>query len=629
VAARPRGDDARERRPGVALSRSRGGSIGGAVKGLGAAAACLLAGGVLAGACGSTAVDTAEVLPANASLAVAAADPITISPLPGTEDASPGTQISFLGPSGTTVGHVRVVGSRSGTHAGVLRAYSTGTGESFLPSKPFAEGERVAVSARVLAGPMKGRVARSAFTVADQSPISQKQFPTAAGDPNDVQHYVSAPALTPTSVRLLTRAGPQATPGDLLMAPYQGQGTAGPMIVAQDGSLIWFHPLPAGMAATNLTLQSFGGEPVLEWWQGRILELGFGQGEDVIANSSYRQIATVRAGNGYRADLHVARITPEGTAWIDAYDPVRMNLSSVGGSARGVLNDSLVQEIDIKTGLVMWEWHALGHIPLTDSKNPAPDSSYPWDYVHVNSVEPGTSGDLLVSFRNTWSLDDIDLHSGGFRWRLGGDHSTFSLGPGVKFYWQHDAAFQPGGTISLFDNGSDPPKEKQSRGLLLAVDYTRHEVGLLKQFVNPARTLLASSQGSALSLPDGNWLLGYGGLPDFTEFDESGHVLLDGMLGPGVQNFRVSLANWSGHAPGQPSLVAVAGGVAVSWNGATEVASWRLLAGSSPTAVTEAVTVPKTGFQSVIPLPPGSRYAAVQALDGDGGVIGVSPTIGV
>ena len=319
VAARPRRDDARERRPGAALSRS----TGGAVKGLGAAAACLLAGGILAGACGSTAVDSAEVLPANASLAVAAADPITISPLPGTEDASPATQISFLGPSGTTVGHVRVVGSRSGTHAGVLRAYSTGTGESFLTSRPFAEGERVAVSARVLSGPMRGRVARSAFTVADQSPISQKQFPTAAGDPNDVQHYVSAPALTPSSVRLLTHAGPQATPGDLLMAPYQGRGTAGPMIVAQDGSLIWFHPLPAGMAATNLTVQSFGGEPVLEWWQGRILELGFGQGEDVIANSSYREIATVRAGNGYRADLHVTRITPEGTAWIDAYDPVR------------------------------------------------------------------------------------------------------------------------------------------------------------------------------------------------------------------------------------------------------------------------------------------------------------------
>ena len=78
----------------------------------------------------------------------------------------------------------------------------------------------------------------------------------------------------------------------------------------------------------------------------------------------------------------------------------------------------------------MWEWHALGHIPLADSKNPAPDSSYPWDYVHVNSVEPGTGGDLLVSFRNTWSLDDIDLHSGGFRWRLGGDHSTFSSARG-------------------------------------------------------------------------------------------------------------------------------------------------------------------------------------------------------
>ena len=68
-----------------------------------------------------------------------------------------------------------------------------------------------------------------------------------------------------------------------------------------------------------------------------------------------------------------------------------MNLSAVHGVADGVLTDSVVQEIDVKTGLVMWEWHALGHVPISESHNPAPQVSYPWDYIHINSVDPGSS----------------------------------------------------------------------------------------------------------------------------------------------------------------------------------------------------------------------------------------------
>jgi hypothetical protein len=593
--------------------------------------ACACCAGVL-GACGGTsAAGSRGVILDAATVAQAVADPVTISPLPGTPDASPRTQISFLGPQGTTVARVRVSGSSSGVHTGVLRRYSTGTGESFLPSRPFAEGERVSVSARVASGPMRGRLARSSFTVARQAPIEQGTFPTAPGSAAAVQHYTSAPQLTPSTVTITVPAAPSASPGYLLLGPYQGQGTAGPMIADQRGGLVWFQPLPAGMAATNLTVQRYQGAPVLVWWQGHVLKLGFGQGEDVIYDSSYRRIATVRAGNGYSADLHVVRITGAGTAWLDAYDPVRMNLASVGGPAAGVLNDSLIQEVDIRTGLVMWEWHALGHIPFSDSKNPAPESSYPWDFAHVNSVDPGGSGDLLVSFRNTWSLDDIDVHSGGFRWRIGGNRSTYRLGPGVLFYWQHDAVFQPDGTISLFDNGSNPPKEKQSRGLVLSVDDASRTVSLRHQLVNPFHTLLASSQGSMQGLSGGNWLLGYGGLPNFTEFDSAGHVLLDGTLGPGVQNFRTSLAQWSGRPPWPPAIALVGGAapasVAVSWNGATDVASWRLLAGSSKGALRPAATVPRSGFESRIPLPAGSAYAAVQALDAAGAVLGVSATI--
>jgi hypothetical protein len=408
-------------------------------------------------------------------------------------------------------------------------------------------------------------------------------------------------------------------------------GTAGPMITEQNGSLVWFHPLPAGEAATNFRVQEYEGKPVLSWWQGHILEVGFGQGEDEIYNTSYEPVARVRAGNGYHADLHEIRLSGENTAWIDMFDPIYMNLSSVHGAANGVILDSVVQEIDVKTGLVMWEWHALGHIPPTESYKPVSHSSSPWDYVHINSVDPGTNGDVLLSSRSTWGLYDVDLHSGAVHWRLGGKHSSFKQGAGTQFYWQHDAEFQPGGLISVFDNGSDPPKEKQSRGLLISANTATHTATLVKQFANPSKTLLASSQGNTLSLPGGDWLMGYGGLPDFTEYDSSGHVLLDGTLGKNVQDFRTYLAPWSAQPKSAPSVIAKPAGsglsVSVSWNGATNVASWRVLAGTSSGSLAPVATTAKSGFQTTLSAPGAGPYVAVQALDASGAVLAVSATV--
>jgi hypothetical protein len=589
-----------------------------------------LAMGVGLCACG-TASPAASSAFEDTSANSAAASPVAVSPQPGTPDASPTTQISFLGPQGTHVTEVHVVGSHSGAHAGVLRAYSTGTGESFLPAHQFSAGERVKVSARVSAGSASYTVATS-FTVAHQASVSQKEFPLNPGNSSEVQHYSSAPTLTPSSLHITTPAQAGAAPGDLLLAPYQGEGTPGPMIAEQNGNLVWFHPLPAGEQATSLKLQQYEGKNVLTWWQGRILEVGFGQGEDVIYNSAYQKVAGVRAGNGYDADLHEFRLTPEGTAWIDAFDPIDMSLAPYGGRASGIINDSIVEEVDVKTGLVMWEWHALGHIPISESHNAAPKADYPWDYVHVNSVDPGTAGDVLLSSRNTWTLYDVDLASGAVRWRIGGDHSSFKLGPGTHTYWQHDAEWQPGGLISVFDNGSDPPKEKQSRGLLLDPNVGARTVTLVKQLVNPSKTLLASSQGNLLSLPGGHWLMGYGGLPNFTEYDASGHVLLDGTLGKSVQDFRTYLTPWSGQPTTAPAVVARPGvgatiAASMSWNGASEVASWRVLAGALPSALAAAGSGARTGFQTTIAVPGPGPYVAVQALNSSGAVIGTSATV--
>jgi Arylsulfotransferase (ASST) len=593
--------------------------------------------GVVLSACGDTGSSRAASsgLEPKAVLAEAQANAVAVSPLPGTEDASPRSQISFLGEAGTTVANVSVVSSRSGNHPGKLKRYSTGNGASFVPNTPFQAGEQVAVHALVGVGSATPeKPVTTIFTVAHQANVSQAEFPNNPGNPHAVQHYSSAPTLTPSTVTITTHAPPMtgggqagAAPGELFMAPYQGKGTPGPMISEQDGTLVWFHPLPAGEQATDFEVQQYEGKPALTWWQGRILKVGFGQGEDVIYDSSYKRIASVRAGNGYRADLHQFRLTPQGTAWIDEFDPIKLNMASLHG-AGGVLSDSIVQEIDVKTGLVMWEWHALGHIPTQDSYNPIPHNGNPWDYIHLNSIDPGTSGDVLVSARNSWALYDVDMRTGAFNWQLGGKHSTFKLGVGAKTYWQHDAEWQPGGLISVFDNGSTPPKEKQSRGVLLKPDFAAKTVALAKAFVNPTKTLLAEAQGNTLSLPGNTWLMGYGNLPNFTEYDSQGHVLLDGTLGHNVQDFRTYLSPWSGQPSTLPALVAKRNGASVtvqtSWNGATNVVSWQLFAGASPAVLVPLTTVPKHGFQTTVSVATSAAYVESRALDANGNVLAAS-----
>jgi arylsulfotransferase ASST len=597
-----------------------------------AATALAAAGSILAHGCGGSSPPPAPaLLSGEAAIAAAAANPVTVSPLPGTRDASPETQISFLGGPETTVSEVRVSGSRSGAHAGALRSYSTATGASFVPAHRFVAGERVSVRASVGRGSAT-RTASTTFTVADRAAVSQAPFPNEGGDPSAVQHFLSAPGLNPSTVTIATPPQPGASPGYLFLAPYQGRGTPGPEIVDQRGGLVWFHPLPAGEKAMNFDVQHYRGKPVLSWWQGRVLGLGFGQGEDLLYDRAYRQIATIRAGNGYQADLHVLRLTPQGTAFIDAFAPVHVDLSAVHGSANGLLSDSIIQEIDVATGLVMWEWHALGHVHAGESHIHPPPDGYPWDFVHLNSLDLGAGEDVLLGGRNTWALYDVDIHSGAVRWRLGGTHSSFKLEPGTRFYWQHDGEFQPGGLISLFDNGSDPPEETQSRALLVRPDPLTHSARVVAQFANPNRTLLAASQGNALKLSHGNWLVGYGRLPNFTEFSASGSVLLDASLGRDVQDFTTFLARWRGQPSYPPSLALrpLGGGavqLAASWNGATQVTSWRVLEGASAKRLKAVLNVPKEGFETTFSLQLPGSFVAVEALDRAGHELGRSATV--
>jgi hypothetical protein len=556
---------------------------------------------------------------------------VTVSPLSGSRDATPRTQISFLGVPAAAISHVSVTGSRTGLHAGRLLAYSQDDGASFVPSQPFAEGERVQVRARVRATGASGTIT-DAFAIAELDRLTTTPETIHPGRPGEVQGFRSRTDLHPPAVTV-TASAPAVAPGYEFAAPYTGPGQAGPMILDQSGGLVWFRPLPTNTFATDFRVQEYVGRPVLTWWQGDISVHGFGIGEGVIADTAYTDIAHVRGGNGLQADLHELQLTPQGTALITAYEPVVCDLSSVGGSSDAAVTDGVLQQIDVKTGLVMFQWTSLDHVALDESYTSVrgASTSTPFDFFHINSINLDPDGTLLVSARNTWAVYELDARTGEIVWRLGGRRSSFAMGPGTGTAWQHDPRVLPGGAISIFDNGAAPGAHRQSRAIVLALDPRQRSATLVSQIVHPS-PLLSDSQGNAQALENGDWFVGWGQDPHVSEFSAAGALLFDAHFPPHTQSYRSFRFRWSG-TPAEPPAFAFqpgaggAGTVYASWNGATLLAWWRVVSGPSASALAPVAQAPRSGFETAIALPPGAagRYMTVQALDAAGAVIGTAP----
>jgi hypothetical protein len=586
--------------------------------------------------------------------AALAGERVTVSPEPDSMDASATTQISFLGVPATDLVLLSVKGSRTGMHAGRLAAYSQGDGASFLPARPFDGGELVSVHAELREGAKTTPFAWS-FTVAVRDVPGSTSAAVGTGRssdtpppaPKEYESFHSRPELRPPDVTVSAQA--RTATGDLFLAPYSGVGQYGPMILNERGELIWFKALsPAGTRAADFRVQQYEGKPVLTWWQDPLIADGSSTAGEVIADSAYQDIAVVRAGNGYQPDLHEFVITPQDTGLITVYDAIECNVSAAGGPRNGAVADTLVQEIDLKTGLVMYEWHSLDHVPLQSSYNSAAPTSRaePFDDFHINSIDTGgeggssQSGDLLIDSRNTWAAYDVDAKTGQVRWTLGGKHSSFKEGPGAATAFQHDARRQSNGAITFFDNGATPQVHPQSRAIEVTLDEANMTATLTRSYEH-RNPLVAGSQGNVQALAGGDWMVGWGQAGYLSEVDGAGRVLFNAHLPPGWESYRAYVLPWSGKPASPPAVAAVAtpganGGATVyaSWNGATEVASWNVLVGAAPTSLKPVASAAKTGFETAIPLAQGTPaqavagdYVAVQALNAGGTVLASSPTV--
>ena len=577
--------------------------------------------------CGPSRLNRSAVLPGTR---------LAVSPLPDSYDANAYTQISMLGPPGTRLSGVRVRGARTGSHPGSLRPYSQGDGASFVPSRPFSPGESVFVHGNVRSGSRTARFSyRFAVARQDTSLAVPAQASGVSRNYNAMTHFPSRPDLL-APVIVVTARSPLTAPGLIFTSPYNGPGPSGPMIFDEAGTLVWFKPMRRGVETTNLQVQPYNGRPVLSWWQGRVTAQGFGQGEEVIADSSYRELGRVHAGNGYKADLHDFHVTDRATAVLTVLAPIACNLSYLGGPRNGAVTDSIFQELDMRTALVRREWHSLDHVGLSDSYSRASTTSigWPFDYFHDNSVEQQEDGTTLLSARNTWAMYELSTTTGQILATIGGRRPNIRLSASAQTAYQHDATPLPGGAISVFDNGAVPKVHSQSRGLVLSLNSHSKSATVVAHYEHP-QPLLAASQGNLQPLANRDVFIGWGSQPYFSEFSASGQLLYDAHMHGSYQSYRAYRFAWTG-APAEAPAIAALGArgrpaapnapctVYASWNGDTRTAGWRVLGGPSAAKLSPVGGAARSGFETSISVSARVAYVAVQALDASGAVLGTS-----
>ncbi len=568
------------------------------------------------------------------SPAAAASTALHVIPFPGTPDAAPLSHVIFSSLKPSELKSVLVTGSHTGTHAGRLISLPDGAGAAFLPTRPFAAGERVDVKA-MLASPAAGTASGApgatalgfSFTVG--VPAASPGTP-APSPSTPIQHFRSAPKLHPPPIS--AAANPDPASGDIFLAPDHA-AQSGPMILNSRGQLLWFDPVSHG-EALNLEVQRYLGRPVLTWWQGTVISAGYGLGgQNVVVNRHYRTLAVLHGGYGYSADLHEFQLTPGGTALVDSYVPVRADLTSIGGQRNGPLMDCVIQELDVRTGQVLWEWHALGHVPLSASYFGKP-GDVPYDYFHLNSIQQLPDGNLLISARNTWAVYEISHRTGKVIWTLGGRNSSFRLESKARFEWQHDAHLS-GHVLTVFDDASDftHHEEQQSTGKALRLNTAKKTASLVHRYAHTP-PVLTNYEGSVQVLPNHDVFVGWGTAPDFSEYSRSGRQIFTDSLPLKVRSYRAYRFPWTGQPLTQPAIATSSGSngelkVYASWNGATRVASWRVETGSRPTALKALAKSPWRGFETTIDLPHRPGYVAVQALSARGKVLGTSRVLRV
>lgn len=447
--------------------------------------------------------------------------------------------------------------------------------------------------------------------------------------------FQSRPDLDPPKIDMDIRSQPDDEKDLKTFLGPKGQTAddeeswVGGLILDSAGEPVWARQGSGQM--WDLRVQEYQGESVLTWWEG-LAETPHTAGEVVMLDDSYNEIARVGMGGDLAhntADLHETTITEDGTMFLLSYVKTQTDLSSVGGPKDGWAWEGVVQEVDIESGEPVVEWHSLEDVPVNQTQSKFKDGEgteeEPFDYIHLNSVAEDDDGDsLLVSARNTHAVYQLDRETTDLNWVLGGSANDFDMGEGATFAWQHDAIRRDDGTLTLFDNHA-APRLGDTRGLRLALDEKTMKAKVVTEYRAPDDRS-SGSQGNLQVLDNGNVFIGWGSEPFYSEFTEDGKLLYDASF-TGGSNYRAYRFDWQATPSAPPTATtsepsADITRVHMSWNGATEVAAWRILSGDDVEQLEETAVVDRTGFETAADITPLGSRIVVEAVDENGRTLG-------
>ncbi len=234
-------------------------------------------------------------------------------------------------------------------------------------------------------------------------------------------------------------------------------------------------------------------------------------------------------------DGHELRELGSGNVLVASYAPKTADLTRVGGPARAAIVSAEVQELD-RAGTVLWRWNSRGHISLGETgrwwrnvlSNPRRrlQGRQAFDPVHINAIEPRGSGEVVISTRHTDAVYGIQRASGEIAWKLGGSKTGASLqvvgDPARKLLGgQHDVRIAADGSLSIYDNGKDRPR--QPRVVFYRLDLERGRARYVGQ-LNDSKVTTSHCCGSARELAEGGWLVSWGDNPLVTAFNEERQI---------------------------------------------------------------------------------------------------------
>jgi hypothetical protein len=519
---------------------------------------------------------------------------------------------------------VNVQGSLSGAHAGQTFLADDQKTIIFKPNLPFtpAETVKVDVSQVLINAQTTFKPISYSFTVAaNQQPGSiaasaapangppKSAFPNFLTLPQDIPHYSIPISSLPLDE------------GDIFVAPfYWTKSTLGSylLILNNLGKIVYYQSVANDLSAFDFKVPPNG-------W------LSYFDQKDstfIVMDSHYQVVQTYQAGDGYMADLHDLQILPNGDALLMAYDDESVDMSKVvkGGKKNASVTALIIQELDPSKN-VIFEWRSWDHFALSDSS--ADLTGQQIDLVHGNALALANDGNLLLSSRNLSEITKINLQTGEVIWRLGGKANMFKFTNGAPFAFQHDVRQLPNGDITIFDNQGTQQNPVPSRAIEYAVDEARKTVTEVWSFRH-APPVFGSYMGNTQRLADGNTFLSWGAAFNATGYafvsitvvTPDGNTLFELSFDQPYVSYRAFIFPWHGYPDTPPDLAYKLNDnvltLGYSWNGATEVASYRVYGGSSPQSLGLIEEQVKTDFETqsvLVNISKNECYFQVAALD--------------